>query len=186
MMRLFAAALGMLFVAQTAYAMNFKATTRADHQTLDVVVRRLSNVSPPPDDVKASLRHLQPVLDRHGGPIGWGGIELGSEDELDLICAQHGYANTSESREDLREDIAIGFFRWIKNMACALVVAAGPWVVACVVVYVMYRRRTAEQLALHQRIEESIPHDQRIAHFAGNPLIERAHKRLKARLCGKT
>lgn len=168
-----------VIVPSTAYGLNIKPTTRADHKSLDVVVRRLEDIKDPPQDVVACLQHLRPMLTRHGGPIGWGRVEIGSEDEIDLVCAQHGYARTSVERGDIAEDLAIGFFRWLRNAAWAIIVGLGPVTVVLIIVAYLYiqSRRTIHEY--DRGIEQSPIDKEERRRLFSHPLIQRAHAKIK-------
>lgn len=148
-MRRALAAFALVFLCWQACAMNWRITTRADHDTLDVVMRRLDySIARAEGENKKNLiairEHLTPVFTRHGGPVKWwegGKIKIGSEDELDLICTQHGYANTNTDRAERRKDIAIGFFRWIRNSIWAIIMGMGPWVIAVLAIVLILRNR---------------------------------------------
>lgn len=161
-------------------AMNWRSTTRSDHKSLDVVVRRLENNEA--GDVEASLHHLRPMLKRHGGKIGWGKIQIGSEEELDLICAQNGNAETSVNRQEVGKDITIGLVRWLKNQVFAIIIGLGPGLTAVVVLAVLYRYRGRVIRAFDRAVEEAVPDKEvRRAKFA-DPLIQKEHAKLKSSL----
>lgn len=161
-----------------SHALNWRSTTRSDHKSLDVVVRRLENNGK--GDVAACLHHLRPMLTRHGGPIGWGSIQIGSDEELDLICAQHGNAQTSLNRQEVGRDISIGVVRWLKNQVFAIFLGLGPGLTAVVVLAVLYRYRGKVIRAFDRAVEEAVPDKEvRKAKFA-DPLIQKEHARLKS------
>ena len=187
MRRITIVALLVLACAQ-AFALNWRTTTRADHDSLDVVMRRLdyaiaqSNDATVSRELVAIREHLLPVFDRHGGPVAWwegGRIKLGSDEELELICAQHGYAHTSTDRAERANDIVIGFFRWAWQSIWAIVLGMGPWFFLCVGLYVIYRRQTAEQIATHRVIDNVVPDKDKRGTLFGDDLINRAHQRIK-------
>jgi hypothetical protein len=185
-MRQALAALALVLLAWQACAMNWRLTTRADHKSLDVVMRRLdyaiAHSSDPTvtKELNTIREHLLPVYTRHGGPISWwegSRIKLGSEAELNLVCTQHGYANTTTDRSERRKDIALGFFRWLKQSLSAIVLGMGPWVIAFVICVVVIRYR-GKIIRAYDEDAEKIPGSQRKAAFT-NPLVKKAHAKIK-------
>jgi hypothetical protein len=157
-----------------AFGLNWRTTTRADHKSLDVVVRRLENGSE--EDIRASLEHLRPMLARHGGPLGWRGVSLGSDEEIDLVCAQHGYANTHKERGEIAKSLTISIFRWIRESIWAIMVGLGPTLTILVVLFLFYRYRGAVIRAFDADAEK-LPKEQR-AVFT-HPLVQKEHAKLK-------
>jgi|GEM_PF-4130210 len=167
----------LLCIARNTYGMNIRATTRADHKSLDLVVRRLENGAP--EDIAASLQHLRPMLTRYGGPIGWGAIEVGSPEEADLICAHHGYANTSVNRDEVMRDVRIGIWRWLRNQLVAIALGMGPMLPVVVGLYLLYRYRGKVIKAFDSAVEDAVPNKEARKMLFADPLIKKEHAKLK-------
>jgi len=181
-------ALVMLLVCSQTFAINWAAATRADHKSLDVVVQRLKHARSMTSDeavqheLTAMEAHLQPMLTRHGGVPGWaqgGRVVPGSDDELDLVCAQHGFARTSIERGQLRDDLAVSTMRWLRQSIVAIVIGMGPWLPIVALLYIAYRRTLNESAMMHKRVDELFPDRLERAQRFSNPIIHRAHQRLK-------
>lgn len=184
----------------SSYALNFRPTVRADHDSLDCVSRRLELAlqalkdGEAKNDVKGALWHIVPMLTRHGGPIKWGQIELGSNEELSLICTQHGYARTQANLSDIANDIKETMWRWIKRKLWDILVASAWWLPLVAFLYFNRRKvkglfiaektarqeRDEEQAALHKAIEQIIADKEERKTKLSDPLIHRAHQRLKS------
>jgi len=173
--------LPLLLVPSLAQGMNFKITTRTDHKSLDLVARRLADWNT--KEAKACLLHIEPMLARHGGPIGWGAIEMGSDEEWDLICAQHGYANTQVIASERKQDIAVGFFRFLKNSIVAICTGLGPGITIAIVIFLVYRYRLLDRtkalVAQSKVLDEVIPDKVVRAQKLSDPVIHKVHQDLK-------
>ena len=173
--------LPLVLLPQMAYGMNFKITTRSDHKSLDIIARRLATWDA--KEARACLLHVEPMLERHGGPIGWGAVEIGSEEEWELICAQHGYANTQVIADERKQDIKIGFFRFIRNSIVAVCTGLGPGVTIAIIVFVVYRYRLLDRtkalVAQSKVLDEVIPDKTERARKLSDPVIHKVHQDLK-------
>jgi hypothetical protein len=182
-----------VLVCGAAFGMNWRSDTRATHKSLDCIVRRLERVLPtlPEDsaewrDVKASLNHLKPILERFGGAAGWAQIELGSEDELDLICAQYGFAEQAANRESIEEEIQEGVSRWLWGKIKGFLLSCIPWTPIALWLWfkrkkilALFQARDAEVVAYDRAIEKAITDKaERRAKFT-DPLVVSAHSRIK-------
>jgi hypothetical protein len=178
----------MLLVCSQTFAINWTAATRTDRKSLDVVLQRLEHARALTSD-KATQReltameaHLQPMLTRHGGVPGWaqgGRIVPGSDDELDLVCAQHGLAHTSIERGQLSKDLMVTTMRWLRQSIVAIAIGMGPWLPIVALLYIAYRRTLNESAIMHKRVDELFPDRLERAQRFSNPIIHRAHQRLK-------
>jgi len=188
--------LAALALSAPAAAMNWKATTRADHDSLDCVSRRLEIAAGATSEgsqvhriIDGARNHVTPMLARHGGPVGWGSIELGSEDEAALICAQYGHANSQANAGDIVNEIKMGIWHWIKRRIWAFVMGCVPWIPLVAVLWwkrkkilAVFQEREQELRTTFRVIEEAIPDPKVRREKFSDPVIDRAYQREKPRL----
>lgn len=190
-MRITIITFALVVVSGPAFALNVRPTTRADHKSLDIVIRRLERAKGRADedvlrDIVAALYHLEPMRERRGGSIGWGAIEVGSEDEASLICTQHGYANTYVERGEVLKDIYDGAVNWLWNRILAFCLGCLPWIPMVAFLYLnrakiakAFKDSEEEHVALRKKIEQEFDKEERRRRF-NDPVADRGHARLKA------
>lgn len=182
-MRFVMATIAVVVLALPAYGRALLPHSVDDQRTLDVCIRRLRQVGE--KDAEVVIEHLTPMLNKRGGPIGWmsGRVRIGSKEETELIFRQHARAKSAADRREIGKKVTIGIVRWVWNLAWDLMFSVSPFFTAtvAVVLYVLYKRRGAEQFALHRRIELDPIVRQRAMDWA-DPIVSRGHNRIKRRL----
>jgi len=187
-----------MLVTVPAAAVSLRAETRADWRSLDCVARRLQDVQSRTENeelqrsIQICLLHVDAMLVRHGGVIEGpkcipidDPARLGDREAF-LVMAQHGHADSSGHWNDLLTsigDYAFGRFkRWLHGVWWSWV----PWIVIAAILWFKFIRRgriivarDEEQRATHTAIEHVHPDKKDRASCFSDPLIHRAHQRMK-------
>jgi len=189
-----AALVVMLLLPCVASCMSWTPTSRARWRSMDCVSRRLQFIIDESDgDVKLcaqwALFHVLPIRDQHGGEFEEDRqIELGSEDELTLIAAQHGRSGDAAHLRDLMSSVGYhtggAFWRALKRLWWTYL----PWAIIVGILYCLVLRRGSESSgkdralnAMFRRVEELIADSDRRASEFNDPDINREYQKQKAK-----
>jgi len=179
-MRIAFAVVAVSLLCSSVGAMNILPKTKDDHRSFDVVVRRVESGTP--EDLIAVLRHMEPILDRYGGRIGWPRIALGSEDEFELVCRQLARSKAKEDGGDIASDLAVHFvwkiWYFIVKVFDTVIPGLGSALPIIVALYLWVRYKDKVLKAIYKDAEK-LPVGQRKEVFTSPEVKKDYEKRIK-------